>query len=425
MKGKRRFGIRFQFLTLIILLITSLFVISALINANHQKELLVKERILRGNSILRSWGSICKERLVNEDPTMDLSMYDMIDEISNEEGIQEVLLQDINGRVIIHKDAQLQKRVLSDRASQHIIKKRRSGVLREHQKDGMTYFNLYRPIFFNKKYLGVARIGMNDEGINEAIKRGQQDVLIITGIILLVGILFTYGLIYKVLSPIKPLVEGIRILGTGNLSHKIDIIPRNELGDLAEAFNSMTGNLKDAQEEIIQKAITEQKLRDKAASLKKMASTDGLTGLYNKRQYLEDIDVILQNTRRDKSPLTMLMLDMDRFKALNDTVGHAAGDQALQHLTQSILPNIREDRDRAYRVGGDEFVILLNGLNYERAIEKCNLIEETYARLKKSENLTGISFGVIEYNGSDNSEEYFNKADEEMYRVKQAKGTER
>jgi len=223
---------------------------------------------------------------------------------------------------------------------------------------------------------------------------------------------FTILLVLKITGPIRLLMEGVQEFGrrfnptlpeTANF--QIHFKAHNELGDVRDAFNEMTHTLK---------ATLEDRMR-----LKEEATHDAMTGLFNKRQYQEDYPELLRMAKEHQAALTIMMLDMDRFKMLNDTVGHKAGDKALQDLATCIHARIR-DRDRAYRIGGDEFVIILVGAGYEVARKQSERIAEAYAECKAPENMTSISFGIVEYSG-ETPEELFQKADAEMYRVKKEK----
>jgi diguanylate cyclase (GGDEF)-like protein len=93
-------------------------------------------------------------------------------------------------------------------------------------------------------------------------------------------------------------------------------------------------------------------------SLKEQAARDTLTGLYNRRMLDDLLRGAMDCARQDREPLTVMMIDVDDFKLLNDTLGHAAGDEFLRSLGQLIRSTLR-DRDMAFRYGGDEFVVLL------------------------------------------------------------------
>lgn len=102
--------------------------------------------------------------------------------------------------------------------------------------------------------------------------------------------------------------------------------------------------------------ITERKqLEDE---LLRLATVDELTGLYNRREFLQRAEQNLNRSRRYKEPFTLLMCDIDFFKHINDTFGHATGDLALQTISAVIKSSLR-DSDIAGRIGGEEFAILL------------------------------------------------------------------
>jgi diguanylate cyclase (GGDEF)-like protein len=88
---------------------------------------------------------------------------------------------------------------------------------------------------------------------------------------------------------------------------------------------------------------------------------DGLTGLFNRRMLDHELPAIIDKCRAQDVDLALLMTDIDYFKNLNDTLGHAAGDELLRAIAQITRSTLR-DGDRAFRCGGDEFVILLIGV---------------------------------------------------------------
>ncbi len=99
-----------------------------------------------------------------------------------------------------------------------------------------------------------------------------------------------------------------------------------------------------------------------------LATTDGLTGLYNRRHFLDRAEQTLQRSRRYHEPLAVLMCDIDFFKHINDTFGHAVGDRALQQVAAIIRACLR-DTDIAGRIGGEEFAILLLQSSQEQGYE--------------------------------------------------------
>jgi diguanylate cyclase (GGDEF)-like protein len=99
-------------------------------------------------------------------------------------------------------------------------------------------------------------------------------------------------------------------------------------------------------------------------SLRQQAIRDPMTGLYNRRLLDQHLPPIVERCRVSKSHLSLLMIDVDYFKVLNDTLGHAAGDELLRDIAQIIRSTIREN-DVAFRYGGDEFIVVLEGFDAE------------------------------------------------------------
>lgn len=103
------------------------------------------------------------------------------------------------------------------------------------------------------------------------------------------------------------------------------------------------------------------------AEIQTLAATDMLTGLYNRRHFTELADVEIKRARRYQRPLSLVMLDIDHFKSVNDTYGHAIGDLVIKEIAQCCLRNIRSV-DIAGRIGGEEFVILLPETTLNNAV---------------------------------------------------------
>ena len=132
--------------------------------------------------------------------------------------------------------------------------------------------------------------------------------------------------------------------------------------------------------------------------MKQNSVTDQLTGLYNRRYLEEILDKIAASAIREKSLLGILMIDVDFFKKVNDTLGHDAGDEVLKELSKVLLSSVR-DSDFVVRFGGEEFIIVLQNVKDKAGIVKvAEKIRETFAQTKISisgKTLTKtISIGV-------------------------------
>jgi len=165
------------------------------------------------------------------------------------------------------------------------------------------------------------------------------------------------------------------------------------------------------------------KLNEQAqAVLELQASTDGLTGLLNRRAYLDAARRELGRARRSGRGLTLLMLDLDHFKEVNDGLGHAAGDAAL-HLLGQVLPQMLRVNDLAGRVGGEEFCVLLPEVAGARAVEVAERLRREFAEASEklpclSRRVT-LSVGLAELDSRDESlEALLLRADQALYRAK-------
>jgi diguanylate cyclase (GGDEF)-like protein len=123
--------------------------------------------------------------------------------------------------------------------------------------------------------------------------------------------------------------------------------------------------------------------------IQKIAITDELTGLYNRRGLFEIGRLEIERTRRYNQPLSAILIDIDHFKRVNDQYSHAIGDQVLRSFAKCIQENTRE-LDIIGRIGGEEFVLLLPGSNHKSAHNTAARLQELIAK-----NITQTSLGVI------------------------------
>jgi diguanylate cyclase (GGDEF)-like protein len=151
------------------------------------------------------------------------------------------------------------------------------------------------------------------------------------------------------------------------------------------------------------------------------ARTDALTGLSNARGFSEELARELARSRRSHTPLSLLYVDLDDFKEVNDRYGHAAGDELLQRVGAALLSVLRAG-DIAARIGGDEFAVLLTGLSVESAKEIATRIIVGLEREAQEfpEAPAGASIGVVHYARAypAGAGEMLSRADAAMYEAK-------
>lgn len=162
--------------------------------------------------------------------------------------------------------------------------------------------------------------------------------------------------------------------------------------------------------------------RQKEIELRRMARRDALTGLYNRRTLDELAEREQRRSDRYGTPLAVVMLDIDRFKAINDLHGHSAGDEVLRSVADNVIASMRVT-DMAFRIGGEEFLMLLPGtdcgdafLAAERLRER---IQATPVGTPSGLLTVTASFGVACYqSGAESWDEAMRRADRALYQAK-------
>ena len=163
------------------------------------------------------------------------------------------------------------------------------------------------------------------------------------------------------------------------------------------------------------------------AEILKHATLDALTGFYNRRQLEERVKQEVSGAKRQKRNLCAIMTDIDFFKKINDTYGHATGDLVLKTVSREIKNQLR-DYDIAGRYGGEEFVILLPFTNIEEAKMVAERLRKAVENKKidiskihpnKNDINTTISLGVYQYKVGDYEKTFIRKADEALYKAKE------
>lgn len=161
--------------------------------------------------------------------------------------------------------------------------------------------------------------------------------------------------------------------------------------------------------------------------LSQLAERDGLTGLYNRRSYDEYVERIWRQTRRENAQLTLILVDIDHFKAFNDYYGHQAGDDALRDVAKVISLCAQRPLDFAARFGGEEFALILYGPAHEYGHELPEQLRESVRNLKIPHAASGtgqyltVSIGVaLIFPGSARSlAGAIQMADEALYQAKE------
>ena len=152
-----------------------------------------------------------------------------------------------------------------------------------------------------------------------------------------------------------------------------------------------------------------------------LSRMDSLTGLPNRRVMIENLELLQARANREKSPLALLMIDMDNFKSINDTLGHTKGDQVLR-LVARTLRSCTRGQDLLAHWGGEAFLVALSGTdrnNAFKAAEKYRNVVEALDRPKKSPEIT-ITIGLAIYTAGEDIQKTITRADDHVQAGKKA-----
>lgn len=154
--------------------------------------------------------------------------------------------------------------------------------------------------------------------------------------------------------------------------------------------------------------------------VRRLSITDDLTGLYNHRHFFKTLEAELVRRGRQKTSLSLMMVDLDNFKNYNDRYGHLEGDKVLRIVGEIVKHSIRHNVDSGYRYGGDEFAVLLIGAPMDRAR---TIAERIRSSIEQTEfqNIT-VSIGLSEYRDHFDLEGFVKSADDVLYTAKHSGG---
>jgi diguanylate cyclase (GGDEF)-like protein len=162
-------------------------------------------------------------------------------------------------------------------------------------------------------------------------------------------------------------------------------------------------------------------LERQTAELQRLSNLDGLTGLHNRRALDARLETELARSRRSGAPLSLLMLDIDDFKEVNDRFSHTVGDEVLKHLAQLMCSQLR-DVDLCARYGGEEFVVVMPDTGTSGAVEVAEKLRgviesESWDGLHHRIQLT-VSLGVASLRPQEDGSTLLARADAMLYRAK-------
>jgi diguanylate cyclase (GGDEF)-like protein len=229
--------------------------------------------------------------------------------------------------------------------------------------------------------------------------RGQRDAILRSLAILLAGLgvslYFAWRIGRQITRPVLALTHTVSRIGEGHLDERVEHTGQSELGTLQRGVNHMAAHLQAMQDQM------QERIDQATARLVYQASHDALTGLINRREFEQRLERTLLSALQQGREHALCYMDLDQFKVINDSCGHAAGDELLRQLALLLKGNLRE-RDTLARLGGDEFALLLENCSIADALEVADTFraEVQRFRFKWGDRIfsVGMSVGMVSIN---------------------------
>ena len=229
--------------------------------------------------------------------------------------------------------------------------------------------------------------------------QSQRDAILRSLLILLAGLSVSLYLAWRIgrqiTRPILALTHTVSRIGEGHLDERVELTGESELGMLQHGVNHMAAHLQTMQDQM------QEKIDQATARLVYQASHDALTGLINRREFEQRLERTLWSALQQDREHALCYMDLDQFKVINDSCGHAAGDELLRQLALLLKSNLRE-RDTLARLGGDEFALLLENCSIPDALEVADTFraEVQRFRFKWQDRIfaVGMSVGMVAIN---------------------------
>lgn len=266
--------------------------------------------------------------------------------------------------------------------------------------------------------IGQIYIELSNQNLKN-LRRNLVTKIVLIGLLgLMLSVLIAWRIGRNITKPIQEIAHAVNKVREGSFAQTIIEDSSGELKTLQKGFNSMSSSLKQAYESM------QDKVNDATKMLRHQAQHDDLTGLINRREFEVRLERSLKSVHDNNAQHVFCYLDLDQFKLVNDTCGHAAGDELLRQVS-ILLANRMRDRDTLARLGGDEFGLLLENCSLSDANQITNALLKLVRDYRfifedKIFNI-GVSIGLVVINSSFESvSDIIHAADMACYSAKKA-----
>lgn len=288
-------------------------------------------------------------------------------------------------------------------------------------------------IFIEDDLVGKLELGLSTARMLERLEDQKYSLLKREALIILLIALGEFlALSFIIIKPVSRISEylGNSIDKDGHFIENIPIDTNDEFGHMAKQFNELSSQLNAANKKLQSKVeLADRQLIETNSQLKQLneefkilSITDPLTGLFNRRHFNDLMSTEISMSRRHGDANSIMLIDIDHFKAINDTFGHFVGDTVLKNLTNTLKDKLRHT-DAICRIGGEEFAVLCKRADAQDAMEiaeklRAEVENTSLAKGIDDDLIVTISIGVVSIpntRGSDTAETLFKEADNALY----------
>ena len=352
-----KLGVRQKVVLILVTVLLSALTISGWLSLEHEKNDALHEIQERGSDITR---------LVSESLAYSVVGYDyhtiqlLLDEITLSDIVDYAKVVSAKGNIMAE-----------------------SGTLKvEDSPESVMFTN---KITLDGETVGVLSVGisttsnlrrLNEEKIEMIASEALVILLIATGEFFALSIL--------IIKPVRIMSEALRdsVRKNGEKMGTLPVISNDEFGDLARQFNALSAELNDANDRLRTRVVhadeqlretnkkllqQSKELQDMNKEFERLSITDELTGLYNRRHFEAAIEAKVSASIRYDRASSLLLIDVDHFKRINDTYGHSAGDMVLREIARRLKSKTRNS-DTLCRIGGEEFAVICENAGKDEAL---------------------------------------------------------
>lgn len=332
--------------------------------------------------------------------------------VNSRHDIGYVYLLNPRGIILSHSDSDQVGRALADRNTTESLADPGTRVKffqGDEDKNGRTseICNVSVPVYARGKRMATLHIGVSlTRYLANNAPRIRTTLAWFIIPFSIFAILIAMRVAHSITKPLQDLARAASDVSKGDYTIRLPLERRDELGEVAQSFNRMAANLKEN--------------FDKVSD---MANRDGLTGLYNSRFFRETLARELERVKRTTRPFSLMLLDGDKFKRINDRYGHPVGDLVLQHISQ-VAKSVLRGYDMLARYGGEEFIAMLPDATASQAVLLAERLRQAIEQKPLPTENSGLirvtlSIGVAQARAPYDGKELISQADQALYTAKE------